>query len=599
LRIIGARLKHGYLSCVRHHDYVTLMQSLKLWAPRLFLIGALGIVPCVLQLSAQAQVPPPQPFPPERPGLPEELPSPPPPQVLPPPPPPITKPEKLPQLRVVVREIKVVGSTVFSAEELAKVTAPYLNREVTSEDLEALRMALTLHYINNGYVTSGAIIPDQTLKDGVLTIQIIEGKLSRIDVEGNRWFVPKYIQDRIALGAGPPLNINKLQERLQLLQTDTRFERLNAELKPGVIRGESVLNVRVAEANPLRMWLEFNNYQSPTVGAERGLVTLAHQNLTGHGDIASFRYGQSAGVNPQFETRYILPLTPYDTTVALEYRRNDFRVIESPFDILHLKSQSEILGVALRQPLYRTLRQEFAVGLIGERLFNKITFDPFGVIGRGPFPLPGAPDGVSVVSALRFSQEWINRTSNQVISAFSRMSFGIDAFDATINRDPMVPSGEFFSWLGQVQYARRVDPWRIQLLARVDAQLSADRLFPLEQIAVGGRYSVRGYRENTLVRDNALLASVEVRVPVIRSTIGQDIVWLTPFVDYGRGWETKITTPEPKNLTSTGIGLIWDIMQGSRFEVYWGHRWNQIDTPNDNLQDHGVHFQLVMEVLSL
>jgi len=48
------------------------------------------------------------------------------------------------RLAVFVREIRVTGSTVFSAEELAKVTAPYLNREVTSEDLEALRVALTL-----------------------------------------------------------------------------------------------------------------------------------------------------------------------------------------------------------------------------------------------------------------------------------------------------------------------------------------------------------------------------------------------------------------------------------------------------------------------
>src|SRR5262249_56893122 len=77
----------------------------------------------------------------EPPTLPKqfEAPTPPPGTLLPPAPiPPETQP--FPTLRVFVREIKVVGSTVFSDEELAKVTAPYVNRELSSEDLEALQI---------------------------------------------------------------------------------------------------------------------------------------------------------------------------------------------------------------------------------------------------------------------------------------------------------------------------------------------------------------------------------------------------------------------------------------------------------------------------
>src|SRR5438046_195552 len=107
---------------------------------------------------AWAQVPPtlPLPFPSPPPPLPEEgVPPPPPPSRIEPPPSvlPPAKPN-LGMIRVFVREIKVVGSTVFSADELAKLTAPYVNRELTSEDLEALRMAITLHYNNHAYVTS-------------------------------------------------------------------------------------------------------------------------------------------------------------------------------------------------------------------------------------------------------------------------------------------------------------------------------------------------------------------------------------------------------------------------------------------------------------
>src|SRR5205809_4495319 len=353
---------------IHSNHYVGSLRLARVHLMLLFFASAhFGLIPLG---NTWAQVPPtlPLPFPSPPPPLPEEgVPPPPPPSRIEPPPSvlPPAKPN-LGMIRVFVREIKVVGSTVFSADELAKLTAPYVNRELTSEDLEALRMAVTLHYINNGYVTSGAVVPDQSMKDGVLTIQIVEGKLSRIDVEGNRWFVPGYIRKRIALGADPPLNINSLQERRELLQADPRFERLNAELKPGITRGESVLDVRVAEHNPLRMWLEFNNYQSPSVGAELGLVTIAHQNLTGHGDIASLQYGQSAGVEPQFDARYTLPLTVYDTTLFLQYRRNDFRVIEDQFESLNIKSRSEILGATVRQPLYRTLNDELSLAVTVE-----------------------------------------------------------------------------------------------------------------------------------------------------------------------------------------------------------------------------------------
>jgi hemolysin activation/secretion protein len=488
---------------------------------------------------------------------------------------------------------------VFSKEELAKLTAPYLNRELTSEDLEALRMVLTLHYVNNGYVTSGAVIPDQTVSDGVLILQIIEGRLARIDVEGNKWFVPSYIQERIGVGAGPPVNINKLQERLQVLQETPGITRLNAELRPGLKLGESVMNVKVTEALPFKVWLDLNNYQSPTVGAERGLITAVAQSLTRHGDILSLQYGRSRGVDPLVDARYTLPITRWDTTFSVQYRKNNFEVVESPFDALNIKSESDIFGMTLRQPLYRTVNQEFAVALTGERLYNK-TFlfgTPF------PFTIGATENGVSQVTAIRFSQEWVRRTGVQVLAAFSRFSVGIDALGATTT-GALNPSTEgerakaqFLSWLGQAQWARRFEPLRLQVISRIDLQLSNQHLFPLEQISVGGRYSVRGYRENTLVRDNALLFSLEPRVAVLRSAIGRDIVQIAPFVDYGYAWNRQVSTPDPKTLASLGLGLIWNILRGSRFEVYWGQSLYPVPTKGGNLQDHGVHMQLVVEVL--
>ena len=515
--------------------------------------------------------------------------------------------KELGQVRVFVNAIQVTGNTVFPDSEIKAVTTPYENRTLTTEDLERLRLALTLLYINNGYITSGAVIPDQDVKDGVIQIQIIEGALSRIDVEGNNWFRRSYLGDRLMLGAGPPLKIEPLQERLQLLQRDPRIERINADLRPGDQRGESVLTVKVREARPWKVWLDFNNYQTPIVGAERGLITLAHQNVTGHGDPFSITYGGSRGVHPIIDTSYTLPLNRYDTTFTASYRRNEFIVVSDQFRALNLNSESEIFGFTLRHPIYRSLTDELAVAITGEHLYNKIT-SAFDLPGQ-PFRfIPGSSDtGVSAVSALRFIQEYQHRTASSVIALRSRVSVGIDVLGATINSreattaggEPL-PSGRFVSWLGQAQAVKRLDylgGW--QILGRLDLQLSNNRLFPLEQIPVGGRFSVRGYRENTLVRDNGFLASLESRIPLLKFASGEDMLQFAQFVDLGRAWLSRTSTPSPETLASVGLGMRWNVLprDRARFELYWGVPLNHVSHPAGNLQDHGIHLQVVVQAL--
>lgn len=499
----------------------------------------------------------------------------------------------VPSLQVYVRTIRVVGSTVFSAAELAAVAAPYLNRFVNTEEFERLRLDLTMLYINKGYVTSGALIPDQDVTSGDVTIQIVEGKLTNIQVEGNRSLRASYYKGRIARSVEIPVNIERIEERFQLLQQDPRITRINAELKPGVRRGESELAMSVTEASPISAWIDLNNYQTPVVGAERGLGTIQHQSLTGHGDTLSFTYGGSHGVNPIIDTFYSLPLNAYDTTLTAYYRRNDFLVVESPFQPLNIKSSAEIITLTLMQPLYRAVNQQLSIAVTGEYLQNKTTL--LGV----PFDfVPGTNNGVANVAAIRVTPEWIYRTSSSVIAARSRFSIGIDALDATINSGP-VADGQFFAWLGQMQAVHRFNQLGgTQLIGRVDVQLANDRLFPLEQIPVGGRYSVRGYRENSLVRDNGILASIEVRIPIYQSVRGEDIVQLAPFVDYGSAWNHKTDTVYPRYLASVGSGLRWNILprERARFEVYWGQQLNHFDPGYGNLQDHGVHMQLVVQV---
>ncbi|MBA3613940.1 MAG: ShlB/FhaC/HecB family hemolysin secretion/activation protein [Nitrospirales bacterium] len=505
--------------------------------------------------------------------------------------------KRAPLLRVMVKKIHIEGSTVFTPEELAKVTAPFENRELSTEDLEELRRALTLLYVNKGYVNSGAIIPDQAVQEGEVTIRIIEGKLTDIKIEGTKYFLPFYLEDRIALDAGLPFNIRPLKERLQILLQDPRIVRLNTELKPGLKPGEAILQARVEEASPFRAWTEFNNYQSPTVGAERGLGTIAVDNVLGIGDQFLFTYGQSKGVNPLIATSYIVPFTPRNTTLELQYRLNNFAVVSAPFKQLDITSKSQIFKITIRHPLYRTLTDEVAISLIGEHLQNQ-TF----LGGTGFAFTPGtSQDGKSIVSAIRFAQEWIHREPMQVLSFRSRFSVGLDVLDATNNQQNSDDAdSQFFAWLGQAQWVRRFDPTGIELLISLALQISNDSLFPLEQFAVGGRYSVRGYRENQLVRDNAFLFSVETQIPVMPALFGPYVsVHFAPFIDVGRSWNAKFPTPDPQTLASIGAGIRLGFFNRAFANVYWGQQLNHIDEPPpyNTLQNNGLHVQFVMNIL--
>jgi hemolysin activation/secretion protein len=520
--------------------------------------------------------------------------------------PPADTQERLPPVKVFAREFRFEGQTVVTAQELHELAAPYTGRDITTEDLESLRTAVTLLYVQRGYVTSGAVIPDQAVTEGLIRIQIIEGALGAIHVEGARWLWPGYYQRRIALGAGPPVNIYTLQERLQLLQQDPRVQRINAELRRGVVPGRNELNVKVSESQPFKAWVEFNNHQSPAVRAERWLATLAHESLTGNGDRFQFTYGQSipmnntTGVLPLINVSYVLPVTAYDTSVAVAYRRSDFNVVSEPFRALGIEGHTEIFSVTLQQPVYRTLNQVVNLGVQGEYLYNKnmLLGQPFDFFA-------GYQNGVANVAALRFLQDWTYRTQDSIVGVRSRFSVGVDVLDATTNSGPLA-DGRYFSWVGQLQGLHRFDQYAgTQLLGRIDVQLANDRLFPLEQMPIGGRYSVRGYREISLLRDNAFLFSLEPRLPLSRWVFGarEDLLQLAPFFDYARAWSAKGPTEDPKSLMSVGVGLRTAFLPKNQgyFEIYWGYRLRGSDA-NDppyitkgNLQDHGVHLQLVLQ----
>ena len=145
------------------------------------------------------------------------------------------------------------------------MTAKYSGREITAEELEQARQELTMFYINNGYINSGATLPDQNVESGVITFRIVEGKMTDINLKGNFWFRSWWLRNEIRRAAWRSLNINKLRERLQLMRLNPSISRINAELKPGGVPGESAVDVDIKDTHPFRFGLKFSNNRPPSV----------------------------------------------------------------------------------------------------------------------------------------------------------------------------------------------------------------------------------------------------------------------------------------------------------------------------------------------
>ena len=291
---------------------------------------------------------------------------------------------------ITVERFEVVGSTVFSDEELAEVTAPFTNRSLTFAEVLQVRSAITQLYVERGYITSGAVVPPQTYRDGgVVEIRAIEGGLDEIKISGNRRLRPGYIRSRIKVGISTPLNIDRLLERLQVLQLNPLVENISADLQAGTQPGSNVLAVTVTEANSFDLSYSFDNNRVPSVGTFRHDFRITEGNLFGFGDRVSVGYRFTEG-SDEVDFDYTLPVNGYDGSLRFVTKLNDNEVIEDPFDVLDIESDTELYELTFRQPVVQTPTRDVVLGLTASHQSSQSFL---GIDDIGPFPLsPGADE---------------------------------------------------------------------------------------------------------------------------------------------------------------------------------------------------------------
>jgi len=495
--------------------------------------------------------------------------------------------------KFLVKGFTFTGNTVFNNHELQELSKTLINTSIGISDLFALRDNITQEYIRKGYLNSGVILPEQAVSAGIVKFIIVEGRLTGINATTDGRLDPKYVAEPIRRNTGPVLNVFKIEERLQLLQQDSRIESMDAKLEPGSEQGSATLNIIVKENLPYDFRAEVNNHASPNIGAEGIKLTTQHDNITGSGNQIIANFEKTEGFT-RFSLNYSQPFVGTDKSMDVYASASRSLVVDKNFQALDIEDQSQTVRFSLRESKIQNINRRFD-WYLSAYYQHGATF----LLGE-PFSF-GDPrdDGEIDLTGLRFGTDWKSRSNNQVVVIGLSSGIGIllpdddddDDDDDEEAVDPTGPDGKSFTLNANLQWARKFVFLNSRLFSRFDMQLSNNALYGAQQFSLGGHASVRGYRENLIVRDNGVLGSVEYRVPVMVKSGTR--ISLALFTDAGRAWQTGRKDNGPRVIASVGGGVVGTVKKHFQFNLYWAKALRDIDYLGEsNLQDQGFHFSL-------
>jgi len=499
--------------------------------------------------------------------------------------------------RVLVQQVTLIDaqgnplqSRYLTPSRIAAITTPAIGRYLSIQELQSLADQITQTYLDGDYITTRAILPRQYIVEGNLQIQVIEGRLTDIIVEGNDRLRPEYIRRRIQRGASTPLNTTELENQLRLLRSNPLFESVEASLRAGENLGESILIVRINEANPFSASVNVDNYSPPSVGSERIGFAVSHRNVAGIGDAVDLDYSFTLTDGLDFGSiSYSVPINALDGTLQFRAAPNRNSITQEPFDEFNISGKSSSYELDYRQPVIRTPQTELAFSL-GLSVQDSQTF-----VDDNPTAFGIGPDdaGRSRTRVLRLGQDYVRRDTGGAWALRSQFRLGTALFNATENSGD-TPDGQFFSWLGQVQRIQRLSDSHL-LIAQLYTQLTPDPLLPSQQFVIGGGQSVRGFRQNARSGDNGIRFSIEDRITLARDAAGAPRFQLAPFLDLGWVWNDPNNPNEETDqrfLAGVGLGLFWIPFEGFSIRLDYGVPLVDLDDRRNNLQDNGLYFNV-------
>lgn len=423
-----------------------------------------------------------------------------------------------------LKKIEWGASSVLTDDELLQLAAPYVGHEVKLADLYTLINQINALYQKRGYMTCRAFLGPQTIHDGVVKIELIEGRTGQVSLTDNHTTREDYVRHRLSLKKGEVANIHDLNEEL-LRFNATNDAQLHIVMKAGAEVGMTDYVIAVREPQLYQFGIVADNAGNKSSGLYRGGFFWQDRSLTGNRDALFLSTMASQGTK-SFAAGYTAPLDRMGSKIGVNYTTNSVHITDGALEPLEVRGHSYAYNLFVTNPVVTSETVRSEIGLDYGYQHSRTDF----------LGMPWVDDTVQTLQAFYDQLDYGRSTIWYQKHAYAIGKAQTMQGDRDFGKYNL--NGLFRKYFAHGQ------SWNL----RVDGQLSSTQYLPsAEMFYIGGMYSVRGYTESLLGGDGGLSMGLEYSVPV---TKGLEAYL---FLDGGRVWGSSAFGD--RSLAGTGFGL--------------------------------------------
>lgn len=452
-----------------------------------------------------------------------------------------------------ILEFRIEGNSVLPAIAIEKAVYPFLGPGRSIDDVQSAAQSLEKTYQSSGYLTVLVGIPEQKVTAGVVVLQVTEGTLDRVRVQGARYYSAGYIRSLApSLTEGEVPYFPDVQKDLAVLNRPAD-RKVAPILKPAQVPGQVDIDLKVDDKSPLHGSVELNNRYTPNTSPLRLSAAIRYDNLWQRQHSASVQVLVSPQDMSQVRVisgNYIFNPGGRDRILALYAVKSDTDVatpaasivgkgfIVGARYIVPLPGKGEVSHSATLGVDYKDF-QESERRFAANNLLPPISYVP---LTAGYAAQKQGRKGLTALNlGTTFGMRGFFGNSE---SEFSARAYGASAswavFRGDIQREQLVTRG-------------------YSIMVRVAGQMATGPLVNTEQFFIGGVDTVRGYLEAEALGDNAIALRVELRSPSFAKHVGSALDELNALVFFDAAEVRLIqplpTTPGSTSLYSAGLGL--------------------------------------------
>lgn len=447
-----------------------------------------------------------------------------------------------------VLEYRITGNTVLPNTSIEEAVYPWMGEGKSIADVEKAREGLEKAYHKAGYLTVLVDIPEQDVNQGIVRLNVTEGKVDRLRVKGSRYYSLGFIKAQApSLAEGQVPYFPDVQREVASLNR-TADRQVTPVMRAGKTFGTVDVDLKVKDELPLHASLELNDQYSKNTERWRLAGMIRYDNLWQRDHSLTLQF-QTAPQNTDqvkvLSASYLYRFTDSDTMLALYGVKSNSNV--ASVGGISVLGNGTIFGarVILPLPSLKDYSHSLSVGADYKNFQEDILF--------------GADTAKTPISYLPFAVQYNATTQDeQSVTQFGLgMNFGLRGMvgtDDEFNLKRVGARSNFFVLKPEVQRTQ-VLPRNFQLWGKLDGQFASGPLISNEQYVAGGANSVRGYLEAEAAGDRALHATLELRSPALPHGDWLQELRLVGFYDIATLRVVDATADEREQHTIAGTGL--------------------------------------------